>query len=251
MRIETNDTNAVERGMAFRAGEVLWWLAWVCAWLFVIYSMAGAAIAGEIIGQYGDTNWARCSGSACWDESGDPRHPLPTEWKTRNGAFGLGVRLAEVELVGNYVGPGKRAVHGLYVDDQYFDSATRRVIGCPPRVIDATVDQWTAGLRATWAPRWSFAGGAAWVQPDLGVYAHHTRWAINWSRPVTARGDGGGWSATPTGGIKVGFLAHDGVTIATGIELYHRPTVQTAPLGGGGRKGPGLVLTVLELRGRI
>lgn len=236
---------------------ILWVIEILC-WAFTLAFFAIAFFlsttqpvgAAEVFAGGGQGSWSRCSGSACWDQSGDPSRPLPVTWNTHGNTWNLGARLGEFEAAFVYAGPGKRVVDGNFVDDQYFDPATRTVVGCPPRVIHAQVDQWTAGVRAVWAPRWEITDGVH-LQPELGVFAHHTRWAITWLNQGGARGDGGSWSATPTGGARLVFEAQRDVMVATGFELYHRPTVQTAPLGGGGRKAPGLAVTVLELRLRI
>lgn len=208
---------------------------------------AGRADAIEMFGTVGDASWSRCSGSACWDQSGDPRFPLPVEFKTKSQTFTVGARLGEIEVSANYLGAGK-VVRGRFVEDRFFDADRRRVVGCPDLVIDAEVSQWTAGGRLVWAPRWSWPWAAASVQPELGAYVHHTRWAIDWKGPTAARGDGGDWSVTPTGGVRLLFDAPARMKVDLALELYHRPTVINAPLGGGQRGGPGLIVGTLGLR---
>jgi hypothetical protein len=207
---------------------------------------AGNSGATELILSVGDANWSRCSGSACWDQSGDPNHPLPVDYRTRSQTISLGVRAWEIEITANYLGAG-RVVSGRFVDDQAFNSSTRRVVNQPQIEVDAEVGQWTAGMRAVWAPRWSLGGGV-YAQPELGLYAHRTRWSITWTGEHQARGDGGAWGLTPTGGARILFDAPEGIKVDIGVDLYHRPTVQTAPLGGGARRGPGLIVWSVGVR---
>lgn len=202
------------------------------------------ARAAELIGQFAQANWSRCSGSACWDESGDPNFPLPVTYKTSGSTGAIGVRASEVEAVLHYLGPGKAVVRGRFVDDQHFDEHTRTVHGNPP-VFDETVDQWTYALTVKWAPRWTIADGVA-VQPELGGLVHRTRWAINREAPAW-RMDGRGWGATWGGGLKFIFAVHDRLSVAAGVEAYHRVTTPAAPVGGSER-APGVFLTALELR---
>jgi len=229
------------------AQDVLYLLGVLLTMLvFAAFFALDDAHSAELYAQAGDANWSRCSGSACWDESGDPTHPLPVAWNTRGTMLSLGGRAGEVELRWNAASM-RGAVRGTFVDDQFFDAQSRRVLGHPTRHIEAQVDQWQTGLRAVWAPRWQMVPGVA-VQPEIGAYWHHTRWAITWTKPDCVRGDGGDRSVTPTGGVRLLVDAHDRLAVAVGLEAYHRPTVQTAPLGGGGRRGPGLVVTAVELR---
>lgn len=204
------------------------------------------AAAGELGLQWGESNWSRCSGKACWDQSGDPRFPLPVTWHTRDQTIAAVARESELEVSLHWSGM-RNAVAGKFVDDKHFDADKRRVVGCPERVIDAAVDQWQLGLRAVWAPRWRLAEGLD-GQLEAGIYGHHTRWAINWRNQGGARGDGGDWSLTPTGGAKLVFTGPARVIVTAGVEAYHRPTVQTAPLGGAGRKGPGRIDAVIGVR---
>ena len=227
-----------KRPLIVRIAEwVLGAIAFLILLLLTCWQQVEAAEMGL---QFGGARWQRCSGSACWDESGDPNHPLPVQFQSRTNTFGLTARVAELEVSLAYMGPGKHAVRGTFVDDQFFDEHTRTV---RPGAIDLqeTVDQWTYGMRAVWAPRWTIASGVS-VQPEIGAFVHRTAWAINRDSPNFVRADGRSWGASPTGGLKLILAAPAGMFVVVGVELTHRVSVPVAPMAGK------VLNTTIELR---